>query len=124
MRLQRTRGPAVGMDYLARGTELEVNTNRLALVVLVIDAHSVAGENHIVEAKGRSDPAVEFLLPVGRDGLASCEVHALAIASHSSVARRDECFGCAAFEKRPKPRVIIKRPWSIFPEQTEIPTLS
>ena len=79
MRLQRTRGPAVGMDYLARGTELEVNTNRLALVVLVIDAHSVAGENHIVEAKGRSDPAVEFLLPVGRDGLASCEAHALAI---------------------------------------------
>ena len=43
---------AGGVDYLPGGTEPEVNTNRLTLVVLVIDAHSVAGENHIVEREG------------------------------------------------------------------------
>jgi hypothetical protein len=29
-----------------------VNTNRLTFVVLVIDAHPVASENHIVEGEG------------------------------------------------------------------------
>ena len=43
---------AACVKYLARGTEVKVNSDRFAVVASVIDQHPAVGQNHIVESEG------------------------------------------------------------------------